>query len=113
MINCKCYCVGHLTFKSDVYSFGVVLLELLSNQRSIDKNRPSGQHNLVQWAKPYMASKHKIFRVLDKRLEGQYSPDRARKAANLALECLALEPRNRPIMTDVVKVLEELQEPPM
>ncbi|KAF5476036.1 hypothetical protein F2P56_007782 [Juglans regia] len=103
---------GHLTFKTDVYSFGVVLLEMLSGQRSIDKNRPSGQHNLVEWAKPYLASKRKIFRVLDNRLEGQYSPDQAQKAANLALQCLAMEPRNRPIMNDVVKALEELQVPP-
>ncbi|RYR70237.1 hypothetical protein Ahy_A03g016744 isoform A [Arachis hypogaea] len=37
---------GHLTAKSDVFSFGVVLLEMLSGRRAVDKNRPSGQHNL-------------------------------------------------------------------
>ncbi|KAE8678912.1 Protein kinase APK1A [Hibiscus syriacus] len=52
---------GHLTAKSDVYSFGVVLLEMLSGRRAVDKNRPSGEHNLVDWAKPYLANKRKIF----------------------------------------------------
>lgn len=40
---------GHLTARSDVYSFGVVLLELLTGKIAMDKGRPQGQHNLVQW----------------------------------------------------------------
>uniref|UniRef100_A0A6N2MK07 non-specific serine/threonine protein kinase n=1 Tax=Salix viminalis TaxID=40686 RepID=A0A6N2MK07_SALVM len=101
---------GHLTAKSDVYSFGVVLLEMLSGRRAIDKNRPSGEHNLVEWAKPYLASKRKIFRILDNRLEGQYSMDVAYKAATLALRCLTTETKFRPTMDDVVTSLEQLQD---
>ncbi|MCL7050407.1 hypothetical protein MKW94_027675, partial [Papaver nudicaule] len=101
---------GHLTARSDVYSFGVVLLEMLSGRRAVDKNRPSGEHNLVEWAKPYLNSKRKIFRVLDTRLEGQYSLGGAQKAANLALQCLSSEPKFRPNMDEVVKALEQLQE---
>ncbi|MBA0601342.1 hypothetical protein Gorai_004522 [Gossypium raimondii] len=52
-----------------------------------------------------------IFRVLDTRLQGQYSLNRAQKAANLALQCLAAEPKLRPSMDEVVKALEQLQEP--
>ncbi|KAE8727686.1 Serine/threonine-protein kinase BIK1 [Hibiscus syriacus] len=51
---------GHLSAKSDVYSFGVVLLEMLSGRRAVDKNRPSREHNLVDWAKPYLANKRKM-----------------------------------------------------
>ncbi|RVW87396.1 Receptor-like cytoplasmic kinase 176 [Vitis vinifera] len=102
---------GHLTTKSDVYSFGVVLLEMLSGRRAVDKNRPSGEHNLVEWAKPYLTSKRKIFRVIDTRLEGQYSLDRAQKAAMLALQCLLTEPRARPNMDEVVTALEQICEP--
>lgn len=102
---------GHLTAKSDVYSFGVVLLELLSGRRAIDKNRPSGEHNLVDWAKPHLISKRKIFRVMDNRLSGQYDLGQAQKAANLAFLCLATEPKYRPTMNEVVTALEQLQKP--
>ncbi|KAL5710808.1 hypothetical protein ACHQM5_021324 [Ranunculus cassubicifolius] len=101
---------GHLTAKSDVYSFGVVLLEMLSGRRAVDKNRPSGEHSLVEWAKPYLNHKRKLFRVLDSRLEGQYSLEGAQKAANLALQCISMEGKFRPKMDEVVKALEELQD---
>ncbi|KAK4432353.1 Receptor-like cytoplasmic kinase [Sesamum alatum] len=100
---------GHLTAKSDVYSFGVVLLEILTGKKAIDKNRPSGEHNLVEWAKPYLTNKRRIFHVLDARLEGQYSLGQAVKAANLALQCLYIDARSRPTMDEVVSALEQLQ----
>lgn len=83
---------------------------MLSGQRAIDKNRPSGQHNLVEWAKPYLTNKRRIFNVLDARLEGQYSVSQAQRAANLALQCLAVEPKYRPNMDEVVATLEQLQD---
>ncbi|XP_027351945.1 receptor-like cytoplasmic kinase 176 isoform X1 [Abrus precatorius] len=101
---------GHLTAKSDVYSFGVVLLEMISGRRAIDKNQPTGEHNLVEWAKPYLSNKRRVFRVMDPRLEGQYSHSRAQAAAALAVQCLAIEPKCRPNMDEVVRALEQLQE---
>ncbi|KAL0865305.1 hypothetical protein Bca101_044423 [Brassica carinata] len=100
---------GHLTTKSDVYSFGVVLLELLSGRRAVDKNRPSGERNLVEWAKPYLANKRKIFRVVDNRLQDQYSMEEACKVATLSLRCLTAEIKLRPNMREVVSQLEHIQ----
>lgn len=102
---------GHLTAKSDVYSFGVVLLEMLSGRRAMDKNRPSGEHNLVEWARPYLTNKRKIFRILDNRLEGQYSLDAAFRVSSLAFRCLSTEPKFRPMMNEIVKELDQLQDP--
>ncbi|RVW73887.1 Receptor-like cytoplasmic kinase 176 [Vitis vinifera] len=48
---------GRLTAMSDVYSFGVVLLETLSGRRAVDKGGPLAEQNLVEWAKPYLATK--------------------------------------------------------
>ncbi|XP_014516577.1 receptor-like cytoplasmic kinase 176 [Vigna radiata var. radiata] len=101
---------GHLTAKSDVYSFGVVLLEMLSGRRAIDKNRPSGEQCLVEWAKPYLANKRRVFRVMDSRLEGQYSLNQAQRAATLAFQCLSVEPKYRPNMDEVVRILGQLRE---
>jgi serine/threonine protein kinase len=93
-----------------VFSFGVVLLEMLSGRRAVDKNRPNGEHNLVEWARPYLTSKRRIFRVLDARLGGQYSLAKAQKAASLALQCLSVDPRHRPTMEQVITVLEQLHD---
>ncbi|XP_004249535.1 probable serine/threonine-protein kinase PBL11 [Solanum lycopersicum] len=101
---------GHLTAKSDVYSFGVVLLEILSGKKAIDKNRPMGEHSLVDWAKPYLTSKRRVFRVLDARLEGQYSLSHALKVAILSLQCISMDPKSRPTMDEVVTALEQLQQ---
>ncbi|KAF3433702.1 hypothetical protein FNV43_RR24805 [Rhamnella rubrinervis] len=101
---------GHLTAKSDVYSFGVVLLEILSGRRAVDKNRPNGEHNLVEWAKPYLASKRRVLQIFDARIEGQFPVGEALRAVNLAIRCISTEPKYRPNMKEVVKALEQLQD---
>ncbi|VAH35207.1 unnamed protein product [Triticum turgidum subsp. durum] len=100
---------GHLYVKSDVYGFGVVLLEMLTGLRALDTARPAQQLNLVDWAKPYLADRRKLPRLVDPRLEGQYPSKAALRAAQLTLSCLAGEPRNRPSMAEVVTTLEEIE----
>lgn len=101
---------GHLTAKSDIYSFGVVVLEILTGRRVVDKNRPTGEQNLVPWAKPYLTSKRKVTYIMDGRIEGQYTVGAAYKAGTLANKCLSIDPKLRPEMNQVVKVLEQLQD---
>ncbi|XP_004307504.1 PREDICTED: protein kinase APK1A, chloroplastic-like [Fragaria vesca subsp. vesca] len=102
---------GHLTPKSDVYSFGIVMLEMLSGRRALDKNRPAGEQNLAEWAKPYLANKRRVRQILDPRMEGQFSVANARKAVDLAFQCLSRDPELRPNTNEVVTTLEQLQEP--
>ncbi|KAJ4839303.1 putative serine/threonine-protein kinase pix7 [Turnera subulata] len=99
---------GHLTSKSDVYSFGVVLLEMLTGRRSMDKNRPNGEHNLVEWARPLFADRKRFYRLLDPRLEGHFSIKGAQKAIQLAAQCLSRDPKARPRMSEVVETLKPL-----
>ncbi|KAK6148751.1 hypothetical protein DH2020_016276 [Rehmannia glutinosa] len=99
---------GHLTTMNDVYSFGVVLLELLTGKRAMDKNRPAREQNLVEWAKPYLKDHHKLERLMDPRLEGQYSTEGAKKVASLAHQCLSHYPKHRPNMNHVLKTLEPI-----
>ncbi|KAG6739984.1 hypothetical protein POTOM_057614 [Populus tomentosa] len=101
---------GHLTSKSDVYSFGVVLLEILTGRRSMDKKRPSGEQNLVTWARPYLADKRKMYQLVDPRLELNYSLKGVQKVSQLAFSCLSRDSNSRPTMDEVVKVLTPLQD---
>ncbi|KAI4324565.1 hypothetical protein MLD38_030043 [Melastoma candidum] len=100
---------GHLTAKSDVYSFGVVLLELLTGRKSFDKNKPSKEQNLVEWARPRLNDKRRLLQIIDPRLENQYPVRAAQKASSLAYYCLSQNPKARPLMSDVVETLEPLQ----
>lgn len=101
---------GHLTTKSDVYGYGVVLLELITGKRSIDRTRPSREQSLVEWAKPFLKDQRKLEKIIDSRLEGQYSTKGAQKAVALAYKCLSHQPKCRPTMSHVVSILETLQD---
>ncbi|CAL5425527.1 unnamed protein product [Camellia sinensis] len=100
---------GRLTTKSDVYSFGVVLLELLSGRRAIGDERANVEETLVEWAKPFLCDNRRVLRIMDTRLEGQYSKKGAQAAASLALQCVDTDPRNRPTMLDLLFALEQLK----
>ncbi|KAM0936827.1 putative protein kinase RLK-Pelle-RLCK-VIIa-2 family [Dioscorea sansibarensis] len=102
---------GRLSAKADVYSFGVVLLELLSGRRAVDREKLGAEQNLVEWSKPYLCDKRKLFRVIDNKLEGQYPKKSAFAVANLALQCISGEAKLRPRMSEVLSTLEQLQDP--
>ncbi|KAJ9186339.1 hypothetical protein P3X46_001920 [Hevea brasiliensis] len=99
---------GHLYVKSDVYGFGVVLLEMLTGLRALDTNRPTGEHNLVDWAKPSLSDKRKLKKIMDPRLEEQYPIKGALQTAELIINCLESDPRNRPSMEKVLESLEKI-----
>ncbi|PIN14773.1 Serine/threonine protein kinase [Handroanthus impetiginosus] len=99
---------GHLYVKSDVYGFGVVLVEMLTGLRALDTNRPSVQKNLVDWIKPHLCDRRKLKNIVDFHLEGRYPSKSAYRIAQLALNCLEKEPKNRPSMQEIVESLERI-----
>ncbi|CAN8239818.1 unnamed protein product [Cochlearia groenlandica] len=98
---------GHLTTKCDVYSFGVVLLEIITGRRAIDKSKAREEENLVEWAKPYLRDKRKVFRIMDTNLVGQYPQKSAFMMSFLALQCIG-EVKVRPSMHEVLSLLEKV-----
>ncbi|KAL9230423.1 hypothetical protein vseg_005774 [Gypsophila vaccaria] len=101
---------GHLTARSDVYGFGVVLLEMLIGRRALDKSRCSREHNLVEWCRPLLNNNKKLLRILDARIDGQYSVKDMMRVANLGYQCLSQNPKGRPLMSQVVEILEAVYE---
>ncbi|KAL8161526.1 hypothetical protein V2J09_013015 [Rumex salicifolius] len=101
---------GRLSARSDVYSFGVVLLELLSGRPAFDMSRVGIEQSLVDWAKPHLGDKRKLFRIMDTKLEGQYPKKAAMVVASLALRCLNASPKARPSMQEALIELEEVED---
>ncbi|KAH7847537.1 hypothetical protein Vadar_027307 [Vaccinium darrowii] len=101
---------GHLYVKSDVYGFGVVLVEMLTGSRAVDRTRPSGKQELVNWVKPYLSQRRKLTNIMDSRLEGNYPAKSAFRIAQVALKCLEPDPKARPSMKEVVGTLELLDQ---
>ena len=81
---------------------------MLTGRRAIDKKRPNGEHNLVEWARPVLRDQRMLFRIIDPRLEGHFSVKGAQKAAQLAAQCLSRDPKSRPLMSEVVQALKPL-----
>ncbi|WMV13945.1 hypothetical protein MTR67_007330 [Solanum verrucosum] len=100
---------GFLYLKSDVYAFGVFLVEMLTGLRVIDLNRPSNQHNLIDWIKPHLSDRRKLKDRIDSRLGGKYPSRAAVQIAQLALSCLGNEPKSRPSMKEIVEKLEQIE----
>ncbi|KAI9201069.1 hypothetical protein LWI28_017543 [Acer negundo] len=101
------YRLQKLTTKSDVYSFGVVLLEMLSGYRAIHKNENGVPRNVVDFVVPYIIQ-DEIHRVLDPRVPPPtpYEIEAVTYVGYLAADCVHLEGRDRPSMTDTVNSLE-------
>ncbi|KAL3503881.1 hypothetical protein ACH5RR_033722 [Cinchona calisaya] len=101
------YRLQQLTTKSDVYSFGVVLLEILSGYKAIHKNENGVPRNVVDFVVPYIVQ-DEVHRVLDKRVPPP-TPVEIEAVAYvgyLAADCVTLESRDRPTMTEIVNSLE-------
>ncbi|KAH7676771.1 Non-specific serine/threonine protein kinase protein [Dioscorea alata] len=99
---------GQLTLKSDVYSFGVVFLELITGRKAIDSTRPTGEQNLVAWARPLFKDRRKFPKMADPLLQGHYPMRGLYQALAVAAMCLQEQAATRPLIGDVVTALSYL-----
>lgn len=96
---------GQITEKADVYSFGVVLVELVTGRKAVDINRPKGQQFLTEWARPFL-EEFAIDELIDPRLGDQYSENEVYCMLHAANLCIRRDPRSRPRMSHVLRILE-------
>ncbi|XP_030485640.2 serine/threonine-protein kinase-like protein CCR4 [Cannabis sativa] len=96
-----------LTTKSDVYSFGILLLELLSGLNAIHKNEIGVPRNVVDYMVPFIIQ-DEIHRALDPNVPPPtpFEIEAVAYVGYLAVDCVTLEGRDRPSMTEIVSSLE-------
>ncbi|CAA7050055.1 unnamed protein product [Microthlaspi erraticum] len=98
------YRTNWLSETSDVYSFGVVLLEIITNQPVIDKNRE--EPHITEWV-GFKLTNGDIRSIVDPELKDDYDTNGAWKVVELALACVNPSSNRRPTMAHVVTELNE------
>nr|GEZ14765.1 protein kinase, ATP binding site-containing protein [Tanacetum cinerariifolium] len=115
MVGTPGYCdpqyveTGVLRKESDVYSFGVVLFEVLSGRFStFDKHQDSiSDHpRLVRLARKSYEH-NTLDEVIHSTIKDEISSDSLEMFITIAYQCSMTESKDRPLMTEVVKALED------
>lgn len=111
MVSSEHASMQRITEKSDVYSFGVVLLEVLTGRHPLDPTLPGGAY-LVQWVRDHLHSKQDPMDILDSRLQGRPDSQVQEMLQTLAVSflCISTQADDRPMMKDVVAMLEEIKQ---
>eukprot|EP00250_Pteridium_aquilinum_P008007 c17599_g1_i1 orf=661-1869(+) len=98
---------GKATRQGDVYSYGVVLLELITGKRPTDEGFAEKGINLVTWVRALMENGH-VEEAFDDELRDTCSEEELKEVVYIACQCLDPNPKHRPTMQQVVKMLERL-----
>ncbi|KAL1205154.1 putative LRR receptor-like serine/threonine-protein kinase RFK1 [Cardamine amara subsp. amara] len=98
---------GYLSFKADVYSYGVLVLEIVAGINNSSFMAAGDEICLLEWANQCYESGH-LMQVVDERLRPEVDRKEAEAVIKVALVCTSASASDRPIMSEVVAMLEGL-----
>ncbi|KAL3834264.1 hypothetical protein ACJIZ3_009000 [Penstemon smallii] len=96
-----------VTQASDVYNFGVVLIELVSGKTSQITTDDGEVVSLVTWIHSTIREEW-IYEVLDIKLLNYENEEAMVRLLKLAMRCVVIYHEDRPKMSEVVRILEEI-----
>jgi serine/threonine protein kinase len=98
---------GKSSERTDVFGYGIMLLELVTGQRAIDFSRLEEEDDvlLLDHVKKLEREK-RLGAIVDKNLDGEYIKEEVEMMIQVALLCTQGSPEDRPVMSEVVRMLE-------
>ncbi|OIW09764.1 hypothetical protein TanjilG_18679 [Lupinus angustifolius] len=95
---------GQLTRKADIYSFGVLLVEIVSGRCNTNARLPIGDQFILEktWE---LYEKGELVGLVDISLNDFFDAEEACRILKIALLCTQDNPKLRPSMSSVVKML--------
>ncbi|KAK8587532.1 hypothetical protein V6N13_086515 [Hibiscus sabdariffa] len=106
------FCQGKkLTNKADVYCFGIIILEIITGRIPGDEGNEGREvGELSEWVRDVVNNDWSTD-ILDVEILGtREAHDDMLKLTNLALECTAAAPEDRPKMSEVLRRIEEIEQ---
>uniref|UniRef100_A0A0D9Y5D1 non-specific serine/threonine protein kinase n=1 Tax=Oryza glumipatula TaxID=40148 RepID=A0A0D9Y5D1_9ORYZ len=104
-----------ITHKADVYSYGMMLLEIISGRRNSEKIK-EGRHTYFPIYAARKVNEGDVMCLLDRRLDGNADAEQLEKACRIACWCIQDAEDHRPMMGQVVHMLEgvmDVEVPPI
>ncbi|PIA29296.1 hypothetical protein AQUCO_06100069v1 [Aquilegia coerulea] len=97
---------GKSSQKTDVFGFGILLLELITGQKAFDFGRATYQKGvMLDWVRK-LHKEGRLNLLVDKDLRNTYDNVELGEMVQVALLCTQFNPSHRPIMSEVVRMLE-------
>ncbi|RYR21010.1 hypothetical protein HN51_035625 [Arachis hypogaea] len=95
---------GQLTRKADIYSFGVLIVEIVSGRSNTNTLLPKGNQYILEttWE---LYERRELIELVDISLNGEFDAEEACKFLKIGLLCTQSNPKIRPSMSCVVKML--------
>ncbi|XP_059071742.1 L-type lectin-domain containing receptor kinase IX.1-like [Cryptomeria japonica] len=100
----ECAVAGKTSPESDVFSFGVVALEIACGRRPVDLRLSEHNCRVVEWVWD-LYKQGKLLDAADKRLGGNFNEEEMQRLMVVGLLCCQQEPKARPEMRYVMKIL--------
>jgi serine/threonine protein kinase len=100
-----------ITAKADVYSFGMTLLEVIAGRRNMDWDSESSELFFPTWAATQITSGNAMD-LLDEKLMDNADAEQVERAAIVAGWCIQDNEDDRPLMSEVLQILEGIADVP-